>query len=233
MFAHGDYRRIRLSTQPIHEQLQTDSRQFKDARAKFGEILQIYKSLIDDFLDPAKREYAYDKKQICRKSHNTEKDRQQQLYAAYFLNDVPTYYDIEYTEHNSAANNVPGRFDLLGLRKENGAYTLLLTELKSTLNACDGKSGIAKHESDYTKYLDSSFIETRKAEASSAENLPIRHYPTVKSIRRTTVGSKRKSYRRMVWKQRTELQGGQSPPFTFNLLYVKLEIENIKKVLKK
>lgn len=141
------------------------------SRENLAEILQIYKSLIDDFLDPAKREYAYDKKQICRKSHNTEKDRQQQLYAAYFLNDVLTYYDIEYTEHNSAANNVPGRFDLLGLRKENGAYTLLLTELKSTLNACDGKSGIAKHESDYTKYLDSSFIETRKAEASSAINL--------------------------------------------------------------
>lgn len=141
------------------------------SREGFAEILPTYRALIDDFLDPEKCEYAFDKKQTCRKSHNAEKDRQQQLYAAYFLGDKLTYYDIEYTEHNATANNVPGRFDLLGLRKDGDAYTLLLTELKSTLDACGGKSGITKHEDDYVKYLNSAFIEKRKEEACKAVEL--------------------------------------------------------------
>lgn len=135
---------------------------------KLEAVLKIYKDLIDDFVDPEKREYAFDPKTQCRKSHNIEKDRQQQLYAAYFLHDDLMYYDLEYTEPRAKEKGVHGRIDLLGLRAEQGGYTLLLTELKSTRGAVLGKSGAKDHENDSAKYLDMGLGEERKAEACDA-----------------------------------------------------------------
>lgn len=134
---------------------------------KLKAVLDIFKGLIDDFVDPKKCEYAFDPKEHHRKKENIEKDRQQQLWAHYFLNEELTYYDLEYTEPNAAAKEVHGRFDLLGLKAEtDGSYTLLLTELKSTYGAVTGtKSGAKDHEADYQKYLNLGFAEQRKREA--------------------------------------------------------------------
>ena len=135
-------------------------------------ILKLYIQLINDFLNPDLREYAFDPKTSCRKPGNLEKDSQQQLYAAYFLHNDLLYYDLEYTEHNSKEKYLHGRYDLLGLRREGDGYTLLLTELKSTRSACTQKtSGIAAHRDDYIKYLNSEYIETRKIEACDAIKL--------------------------------------------------------------
>ncbi len=148
-----------------------DSRRYvKFALRGFGEenlgrVLDIYRALIDDYVDPEKHEHCFDRKSVCRKPKNFEKDRQQQLYAAYFMQDSLMYYDLEYTEHDSKEKNVPGRFDLLGLRREENGYTLLLSELKSTYAAIGGKSGLAAHEADYLRYLESDLLPARKKEA--------------------------------------------------------------------
>ncbi len=129
---------------------------------KLKEVLGIYKGLIDDFLDPNKTEYAFDRKEWHLKSHNIEKDRQQQLYAAYFLHEDLVYYDIEYTEPHANEKDVSGRVDLLGLKaEEDGSYTLILAELKSTKHALKGESGVEDHEENYKKYLDNPGAEER------------------------------------------------------------------------
>ena len=149
---------------------------------KLKEILQIYKNLIDDFLDPSKVTFAFNPKNRCKKSNNLEKDRQQQLYAAYFLQDDLTYYDLEYAEHYAEKDGVHGRYDLLGLRRNGDCYTLLLTELKSTSSACFGKSGVSDHERDTLQYLNSSLIDARKVEACQTLKLLCeifgKEYPT-------------------------------------------------------
>lgn len=134
---------------------------------KLRTILDIFKGLIDDFVDPEKRTYAFDAKDHNRRKKNLEKDRQQQLWAHYFLNEELTYYDVEYTEPHADKKGVHGRFDLLGLKAEaDGSYTLLLTELKSTREAVfNKKSGAKEHETDYKEYLDKGFGEQRKREA--------------------------------------------------------------------
>lgn len=130
------------------------------------EILETYRTLIDDFFDPEKTEYAFGAPSFKReKSSYLEKDRQQQLWAAYFQNRSLTYYDLEYSERYAQRSGLHGRFDLLGLRAESDRYTLLLTELKSTPQAVYGKSGITDHERDYLAYLDSPFVAVRKSEA--------------------------------------------------------------------
>ena len=135
-----------------------------------GEILKIYMDLVDDFVNPDKKEYAFDPKNHHRKSSNREKDRQQELYAGYFFGDLSCdrhllYYDLEYTEHDAEKSGVHGRFDLLGLERDGDGYTILFAELKSKPGSCTGESGIAAHEKDYIKYLDSNFVENRKREA--------------------------------------------------------------------
>ncbi len=141
------------------------------SREQMLEILFIFKSLIDDFINPDNVEYAFDMQTPRSKSLNLEKDRQQQLYSTYFLNNELFYYDIEYAEHYAEKSGLHGRFDLLGLRKEGDTYTLLLTELKSTIGACGGNSGIVQHEKDYIKYLNSEFVDNRKIEACEAVKL--------------------------------------------------------------
>lgn len=136
------------------------------------EIIPIFRGLIDDFLDPKKCDYAFDVPQTERKKRaSLEKDRQQELYAAHFLHEDFFYYDLEFSQREAAKNGVHGRFDLLGLRREGGAYTLLLTELKSTHAALWGRSGIEDHERDYVRYLESPLMETRKREACEAARL--------------------------------------------------------------
>lgn len=117
------------------------------------DILNIFKSLIEDFL--------------YSKSQNIEKDAQQSLYAKYFYDDEQTYYDVEYAEHYAKNNGVAGRYDMLGIKKlDDGNYALVFTEIKSTPNACSGKSGISDHESDYTAYVDKTDLTAeRKREA--------------------------------------------------------------------
>lgn len=156
--------------------LQTSKENVKTVeKENLEKILESYKKLIDDFVDPNKREYFFDRKDTCRKSHNTEKDRQQALYAHYFLNEEKglTYFDTEYAEHYAKEKEVAGRFDLLGLRrKEDGSYTLLLTEVKSKKGACKGPSGIEKHEKDYLNYWENKeLIKYRKKEAKAAIEL--------------------------------------------------------------
>ena len=134
-------------------------------------ILLAFMALIDDFLDPALTAYAFDIGPARNKSAGLEKDRQQQLYAAYFLKNDLLYYDLEYAEPYAEQSGVHGRFDLLGLRREGDFYSLLFTELKSTRSACGGKAGIADHEKDYLAYLSSVFIENRKKEACETVKL--------------------------------------------------------------
>lgn len=138
---------------------------------KLEKVLNIYKDLIEDFIDPSKQTYAFDPKTVCIKSKNIEKNRQQELYAAYFWRNDLMYYDLEYTEPRAAEKKVPGRFDLLGLRADRDGYTLLLTELKSTKGALGGKAGLSKHEKDYNDYINSPCAEVRKAEACEAVRL--------------------------------------------------------------
>lgn len=135
-------------------------------------VLDLYKALIDDFVDPAKQKYMFDPRKPRGKSKNIEKDRQQQLYAAHFLSDDLMYYDLEYAEPRGAQKDgLHGRFDLLGLRREQDGFSLLLTELKSSPQALGGRSGVAEHERDYLRYLDSKFIEFRKREACETVRL--------------------------------------------------------------
>lgn len=134
--------------------------------AEVKEILEIYRGLIDDFFNTEKKNRVFGAPIGTReKSFLLEKDRQQQLWASYFLNDSLTFYDLEYSERFAAQNGIHGRFDLLGLRREKSGYTLLLTELKSSSQALKGKSGIEDHERDYLAYLGSSFVAVRKTEA--------------------------------------------------------------------
>lgn len=133
---------------------------------KLGAVLEIYKELIDDFVNDKKCVYAFDPKASCRKSRNTEKNSQQLLYASHFLNGDLTYYDLEYAEpRGKEKGDLHGRFDLLGLRREKDGYTLLLTELKSSNRAIGGNSGLKQHKNDYLKYLKSTYMEARKKEA--------------------------------------------------------------------
>ncbi len=138
---------------------------------KLEKVLNIYKNLIEDFIDPSNQKYAFDPKTACRKSKNLEKNRQQELYAAHFWRNDLMYYDLEYTEPRAAEKKVPGRFDLLGLRADTDGYTLLLTELKSTKGALGGKAGLLKHEKDYNDYINSPCAEVRKTEACEAVRL--------------------------------------------------------------
>lgn len=139
---------------------------------EFYEILEIYRGLIDDFFDPEKTAYAFGAPSAPHeKAVYIEKERQQQLWARYFLNDGLTYYDFEYSERSAAQQGLHGRFDLLGLRREPDGYTLLLTELKSSPQALWGKAGIADHERDYLNYLDSPLIAARKTEACETVKL--------------------------------------------------------------
>ncbi len=77
-----------VDTSPFSDEPGKESRRYvRFPLPGFGEeslkaVLTIYKDLIDDFVDPEKREYAFDPKTQCRKSHNIEKDRQQQHFAA-------------------------------------------------------------------------------------------------------------------------------------------------------
>ena len=136
------------------------------------EILETYRELIDDFFDPEKKGYAFGAPlNRHEKTLYLEKDRQQQLWANYFLNDALTYYDLEYSERYATQKGLHGRFDLLGLRRETEGYTLLLAELKSSPQALWGKSGIASHERDYLDYLDSPCLELRKEEACETVRL--------------------------------------------------------------
>lgn len=146
---------------------------FVECTAKeIKEILEIYRGLIDDFFDPEKKNYAFGAPTVRHeKTLYLEKDRQQQLWASCFLNDDLTYYDLEYSERYATQKGLHGRFDLLGLRRGVGGYTLLLTELKSSSQALGGKSGVANHERDYLRYLDSPCLEVRKAEACEAVRL--------------------------------------------------------------
>lgn len=142
-----------------------------------AKILDIYKALIIDFINPELNEYQYDIPSsvtdgICRnKTKNVEKSRQQQIYAEYFYRTDETYYDLEYTEPRAKYKDVAGRIDLLGIKRENDRYLLELVELKSTLAACDGNAGIKKHEKDYINYSKSSFVQERKVEACAAMQL--------------------------------------------------------------
>lgn len=136
------------------------------------EALELFRGLIDDFFDPEKTEYAFG---APAKGHGkasySEKQRQQQLWASYFLHDGLLYYDLEYSERAAAQNGVHGRFDLLGLRREQGGYTLLFTELKSTPQAIGGRSGVGSHERDSLRYLESPLLSARKEEACETVRL--------------------------------------------------------------
>lgn len=142
-----------------------------------AKILEIYKQLILDFINPELNIYQYDVPAsvtdgICRhKTKNLEKNRQQQLYAEYFYRTDETYYDIEYTEPRAKEKGVAGRIDLLGIKRVDGRFLLELVELKSTIGACDGSAGIAKHEKDYLNYSKSKCVEERKAEACAVMQL--------------------------------------------------------------
>lgn len=139
---------------------------------RLKKILTIYMDLIDDFVDPAKKvhQFAIPKKPKG-KGKNLEKDCQQELYSAYFLHDELLYYDFEYAEQNGRYNGNRGRFDLLGLRRDEDGYALLLTELKSTSEALSGNSGVDGHRDDYGSYRTSIYAETRKQEACNAVRL--------------------------------------------------------------
>lgn len=139
--------------------------------AQLQEILKIYMKLIDDYVDPALLDYAFDPKERKGKSSNLEFDRKQELFAKYFFGKDLVYYDLEYAEHDAKRLGVHGRYDLLGLERKEDGYTLLFVELKSKPNACSGKSGIVAHEEDYVDYLDSPFVANRKKEA--CENIKI------------------------------------------------------------
>ena len=139
-------------------------------------ILDIYKSLIDDYISPDKKKYAFDVPESSlknggikiNKSKNKEKDRQQEIYARYFFKtNERLIYDLEYVEHQGKKYGVQGRFDLLGLQRRENGWTLQLIEVKSTKEACkQQKSGVAAHIEDYTKYLkNSALMTTRKTEA--------------------------------------------------------------------
>lgn len=142
-----------------------------------AKILEIYKQLILDFINPELNVYQYDVPAsvtdgICRrKTKNLEKNMQQQLYAEYFYRTDETYYDLEYIEPRAKEKDVAGRIDLLGLKCNGDRYLLELVELKSTLAACDGPSGIEKHEKDYLNYSKSDCAQERKAEACEVMKL--------------------------------------------------------------
>ncbi len=183
-FRHARFTENYLQTLGRLDKLHVDPAPFLNARKylsfsletcgedELTEILETYRGLIDDFFDPEKTEYAFDAPAVSHKKQvYLEKDRQQQLWAGYFLNDALTYYDLEYSERFAEKNGLHGRFDLLGLRAAPNGYTLLLTELKSSPQAVGGRSGIASHERDYLKYLDSPFLAARKNEACEAIKL--------------------------------------------------------------
>ena len=145
------------------------------------EILKDYIALIDFWI-------AHRKKGEVRES-----DRQQELFALGFGGGGQTYFDIEYREpretlikegyYDYAGGDLEtkkaeyqkhsgGRFDLLGLRQEEGGYVLQFTEVKSTTGACDGKAGVLDHIRDYTKYCAyNNLVDKRKSDAVYTVNL--------------------------------------------------------------
>lgn len=129
--------------------------------------------LVDDFFDMTEEDYfkgnVIKKHRKYDKNRYLEKIRQQEIALANQNPDNPFFiYDIEYAEPYGKKDNVPGRFDMLGVYTENREVKkLFLIELKSTLRACDSKvSGIRGHEKDMKRYLCNNVkINERKKEA--------------------------------------------------------------------
>lgn len=99
-------------------------------------------------------------KEVQQQIMNTQNDCKN----GYFM------YDIEYTQPQPFAfYEKSGRFDLLGIKFSNGIpQNIAFFELKSTIEACDGKSGVKKHYQDMNKYCSSKspdYMKIRKEEA--------------------------------------------------------------------
>ena len=147
----------------------------KDTPQKLFKILDIYKGLIDDFVNPTMYVYQWKgphdkpepKTEKKNKSANLEKDVQQKIYSDWFQNDQAMIYDIEYIEHRGSDYGVKGRIDLLGLVNEGNQTYLEFIELKSTPWACvDSNAGVESHLVEYKKYVGvNELIEQRKQEA--------------------------------------------------------------------
>lgn len=138
----------------------------------------ILRGLIEDFIKPCEHiipKYDYFKAhdgfgQLPRQQPRyLEKQRQQEIALANrCLGDGYCIYDMEYTQpRNSKAEENLGRYDFMALRYQAGKPTaLVFIELKSTEKACNGDSGIEKHEEDLQKYLRT---ETAKQRINEAE----------------------------------------------------------------
>lgn len=140
--------------------------------------------IIDDFYDPEKKEdnfkdHAYYHKREEKgllaldtkrdKNPLLEKQRQQSIELANNATDNGYFvYDMEYAQPNEKqGDKKSGRFDMLALKIENHKATqLLFIELKSTLSACEGASGIEKHKNDMLDYIErKDVIKVRKKDA--------------------------------------------------------------------
>lgn len=105
--------------------------------------------------------------QVREKSNYLEKKRQQQLFSIMKCQDNGYYfYDMEFAEkrHSYGEKNNP---DMQALRFECGMpKAWVFVEVKSTLNACGGDSGLDKHIPRMLDYIkDDSKILNRKREA--------------------------------------------------------------------
>lgn len=153
---------------------------FKYDSAFWANSLPLLKGLIDDYYaeDKAKDYFMakvaeFGLKSRGKKSQLLEKRRQQQIALANcFTENGYFVYDIEYAEPKGSGEKLHGRFDMLAVKVSNAvAEKLLLIELKSTKEACEGTSGIENHRSDMAHYLDPENDKARDRIAEAHETL--------------------------------------------------------------
>lgn len=150
----------------------------------WDESYAMLKRIVDDFYNKDKRhDYFKDEDYVSIRKEKglpdfeperdknplIEKQHQQKITLANRFSDNGYFvYDMEYAQPNEKqGDKKSGRFDMLALKIENHKATqLLFIELKSTLSACGGASGIEKHKNDMVEYLArKDVIEARKKDA--------------------------------------------------------------------
>ena len=120
------------------------------------QIIDSYKSYIDDFFDPAK---LTDYIRPSRKRDLLEKVRQQELFSAHFdpvgIGEELAFYDMELSIPGESSDIAKkGSPDCLAVKLRDGvAEEIVLVEVKSAAAACTGSHGIKKHCKDFSAIL--------------------------------------------------------------------------------
>lgn len=127
-----------------------------DSNLHIKEIVSLYIKYMNDFFDRSKK---YDYYQGCtckqQKPQLLEKQRQQQIFTNYSKiseSAAPlVFYDIEPAIPGGVEKGLP---DCLAVKTKNGKVSgIVLTEVKSTRDACIGEHGVGNHFKDFNEII--------------------------------------------------------------------------------